>query len=799
MADTANNTDNNQQQNSVDDKLKKQQEAIQEKRNKLNEYNKKLRDAQENSENAKNYKTTAENDYNAIQQKLNEDQNKLNSLNNTHPDYNYYVNKVENDKRDLTEAEARKKDAETIANKIDSENAATINEYTEKIKTTDKELEGLLKTASETAEKKEESKRTEADKAAIAAYKKYEEDKLTNSNDNNTDNGDKPIDVVNFTLDVENDKDLPVTNFRLPQWGYTDFVNELDNFRKGVTNVSGEPGWFYFKIFFHFDDVYGLLGSVLQNKYNKILDPKQNTAFNYLAKRSEVDGYFTDNLGARAHALERFILYLSYINSYTPWFFDKVNGLDKAVVQTNELTKERSIEISCLEDAVDMRLTTLFHMYQYACYDEINQKEIIPDNLRKFNMSVVLYHVPIKYIHTNIDDKNGKQVDSKSLHGTGLRFDNRMSYKMFTFKGCEFDLNSLGQVIPSSIDNAKPFNLGKNTIKITYDRCFTHIMNEWEQIMYGPEGIYYDPKIILSQSMDEHKKRFSLINNALSHAQSNESVPPVISASIIGESFVKYADTGHSLGNIYNINMDEMRNNMIEYRNPSDSTIYLYNIYDIDVKGAILDGINRRNRDIYLSNIYNYNPGLFRALVLQKNVPKYTFALGGYKSFKELLKYKRDAIHKNTIDVTDSLGNVIDNVGTGHGLKKLPDFKNLGSLLPNSDEHNKYYYIYNESSKGVTNNLVSMLEYQYHNANPLSGHGEHFRLLEDGLYQLRNRYGTLYAIRNYHDALNAVADTYMTAWQNLKGSWNTLKNTYNKNMWKGINQEFQNVGNFFKW
>ena len=49
-------------------------------------------------------------------------------------------------------------------------------------------------------------------------------------------------------------------------------------------------------------------------------------------------------------------------------------------------------------------------------------KEIIPENLRKFNMTVILYHVPIKYYSTQLP-----MIDAKSIHGNGTGFSNRMS------------------------------------------------------------------------------------------------------------------------------------------------------------------------------------------------------------------------------------------------------------------------------------------------------------------------------------------------------------------------------------
>ena len=392
-------------------------------------------------------------------------------------EYNKLLNEIESNEAEISRLKkSRTTDADTD-NKIASLEQAN-NALKQKAALLDNS-----NTSIDDAKKKADDAKNDANKEASKAKEKKEDDQPESTKKPDS---SQIILTNNVNQSFTND---PVTNFRLPQWGYEDFTNELDNFRKGVTSITGEPGWFYFKIFFHFDDCYGLLGTVLNNTDE---NKNQNTAYNFLRKRSKAPWYKSLNIGARAVMLERFVKYLSFINSTTPWFFDKVSGLDKAILKPTGLTEEKTIEISCLEDAVDMRLTTLFHLYQYVCYDEIQQKEIVPENLRKFNMSIALYHVPIRLFHTNNVSKKGTDK-AKFINDRPNDFANKMSYKLFTFRGCEFDLESIGSIIPGSVDNSKPFNLGKSTIKIKYDRCFTHLMNEWEQFMLGPEGIYYDP------------------------------------------------------------------------------------------------------------------------------------------------------------------------------------------------------------------------------------------------------------------------------------------------------------------
>lgn len=277
--------------------------------------------------------------------------------------------------------------------------------------------------------------------------------------------------------------------FQTMDWGYDDFINERAIFQKSLQNPLGEQGWFYFKIFFNFDTQYGLFGGLLNDP-----DPMMatNSAYKYLHACESLGTYYKTN--ERQVALKKFAKILSYISTNAPWFFKGIKNLNQAnIPQINDFTKERSIEIECSPDAIDMRLNMLMDLYKFACYDEIDQKEIIPDNLRKFDMTVVVFHSPLRYFHTSFMTSDHKKFNYKNLRvDSSTGFANTMSFKMFTFINCEIALESLGNMIPGSMSNEKPFTMGGGSIKIMYDRVYTHTMNEFMHIMFGNDGLYYD-------------------------------------------------------------------------------------------------------------------------------------------------------------------------------------------------------------------------------------------------------------------------------------------------------------------
>ena len=324
--------------------------------------------------------------------------------------------------------------------------------------------------------------------------------------------------------------------FKVPNWSYANLLSERTSWIKGYDSATGEPGWFYFKIFFNFDTPNGLFGNIFNRDAqadvkDRIVDletelytdesgvsrsrvtgaKKRHTsselykygdsAYRYL--KINQNHYTKDHFGDRLVALEKFARSLSFINSHAPWFFESIGGLDQASVQSfKEPMKNNVLELGFKEEAVDMRISTLLDLYKYACFDYINLKEVVPQNLRQFDMVVVLFHAPLRYYHTATETMRrgafpykGFSSFEQGINGTSYiksNWDDVMSYKMFSFKGCEFMHETLSTIYPSSMTNENPVMLGKNKIKISYKRVYQHNFNEWGRFMIGDDGLYWD-------------------------------------------------------------------------------------------------------------------------------------------------------------------------------------------------------------------------------------------------------------------------------------------------------------------
>lgn len=274
----------------------------------------------------------------------------------------------------------------------------------------------------------------------------------------------------------------------VPKWGYKDFINERASWLKGLDSAYGEPAFFYFKIFFKFDTSYGLLGGILNDTSGQIYS-RSNTAEKYLSMNAGL--YNQENLSNRCVALKKFVRSLSWISSKAPWFFNSVKDANLGMTMHFEnLTQKKTLEIGCLEEAIDMRLNTLFDLYKYACYDSINMKEIIPENLRKFDMDIVVFQAPLRYYQTSVRDLKNRTAYYKNMYDQDMN--NRFTFKLFSFINCEFDYESLNTLMPSEFTNGSPFQ-SKPSFKINYDRVYTHIQNEYAQILFGDTGLMWSP------------------------------------------------------------------------------------------------------------------------------------------------------------------------------------------------------------------------------------------------------------------------------------------------------------------
>ena len=75
---------------------------------------------------------------------------------------------------------------------------------------------------------------------------------------------------------------IRIANYLSLQKDVDEIINDVANWQRQLTNIGGEPGYFYFKIFFKFKTNYGLLADLLKEQSNQ-KQLSQGSAIFYLA------------------------------------------------------------------------------------------------------------------------------------------------------------------------------------------------------------------------------------------------------------------------------------------------------------------------------------------------------------------------------------------------------------------------------------------------------------------------------------------------------------------------------------
>ena len=336
--------------------------------------------------------------------------------------------------------------------------------------------------------------------------------------------------------DEESSYDANLLTFYIPKYGVADFLNDRIKWQRQLYNMAGEPGWFYFKIFFKFNTEYGLFGGMFKNggKYIR----STNSALGFL--NSARKHYESANIDDRIRALQKFCSTFKSLAVDTPWMFKGIGGIDQLPgAYTKEHTKEKTLDITLNEETADMRIGTMFDLYKYTCYDNIYCREILPANLRKFDMAVMIYQLPIKkyqtagsvvpYITTTY--KNKTTIPINTARG------DMMSFKLYSFMNCEFDETTLNVWNGSSMNNETAFKQGTTTFKIKYDRFYEMRMNEWSRFLMSDEGMYWNESDLYMSDMP-----LEVIPDNVRDNSWNKRLLEILGASELGTPYYEYSD-----------------------------------------------------------------------------------------------------------------------------------------------------------------------------------------------------------------------------------------------------------------
>jgi hypothetical protein len=250
-----------------------------------------------------------------------------------------------------------------------------------------------------------------------------------------------------------------------------------ERFRKGLQAEYGkynDPTYLGFVFLFNDYDV----------KESPLLvrDPEQvGSALNYLASIND---------GKRFEYLKLFQNLLFETNYWMPWYWQQIEGVDKVwdyggLKDPYKGGNDSRLKVTTLE-SIDLRISALMDLYRRACYDYEFRREIIPSNLRKFQVTVFIQEirnitVDFGTIGNALNTFNQvtqafgnnpislpiETPQQKAARETAQISNEFGANMMFTLKYCEFDADKSSAAF-ATVNNSAP-EPATQVIEFTYD------------------------------------------------------------------------------------------------------------------------------------------------------------------------------------------------------------------------------------------------------------------------------------------------------------------------------------------
>ena len=304
---------------------------------------------------------------------------------------------------------------------------------------------------------------------------------------------------------------------------YGTFLRDRAEFLKAGGKSGNEfnrfdtPNQLYFKILFYFwngdsDSAVGDSGGLLAPTWELVEPSAINTGSDSSANANQktFEDYWAYNSAwsflkmnaedERAELLKQFVSLLSNISTYSPWYFSELEGLDQALARPQIGTdmkiedQRKVLTIKCLQDAFDNRISTLMDLYRTITWSWAKKCEIVPANLRKFDMGVYIFSAPVTNIHNRVELLPSSSHYA-SLDPTSSSY--ITSYKYIEFHNCEFDYNASAAAW-GSFSN-KEGKMPEFNISIAYDDAYERSYNEFLMRKLG-DVISVDTDILISQA-----------------------------------------------------------------------------------------------------------------------------------------------------------------------------------------------------------------------------------------------------------------------------------------------------------
>lgn len=394
---------------------------------------------------------------------------------------------------------------------------------------------------------------------------------------------------------------------------YAAFLKDRDKFRGAGTrtgsdfNIYDTPSHKFFKILFYFwnGDTEnstrhsgGLLAPTWEI-YDSLVDYTNSDTDLYYVFDSAWSYLKNNDENERAEKLEQFVALLSNINCECPWYFSEISGLGEAmnrkatVSQYLKLEEERKkITIKCLPDSYDNRIEVLLSLYRDIVWSWSKKKEIIPANLRKFDMGIYIWESPIYAL--NSDTVLDETSESYSA-----------SYKLLEFHNCEIDYDSIksGYETMSNKEGVSP----EFSIDILFDDVYEHAYNSLMMRTIG-DVIVTDTAEVIYGIDGSHTYNYESIAQGEEGSKYNDSDKIFDNETNISEKLIE-ASTRDNYWMEYDLDADRsalVKELLPGHKGPYQEKGFVGNLLS-QVGGAIVKDVKSAANRLLLGNLYTYS------------------------------------------------------------------------------------------------------------------------------------------------------------------------------------------------
>jgi hypothetical protein len=457
-----------------------------------------------------------------------------------------------------------------------------------------------------------------------------------------------------------------------------------------------DPTFFGFKPMFNFNRPFGLLASE-QNK---------NSALAYLIR-------IGDNV--RAEYMRAFIKLLRDISIKSAWYFRMIEGLEDAWKRDymKPVLVDKKIAIGCME-SLDLRMTAMIDLYRKACFDWINRREVVPSNLRKFEVSIYVYD--FRVFNDFGDAKSSviakKRQEQYILFGNksndfeytdDLNIGRTTNRNIYHFKECEFDTNESSEHL-TKVDNT---TYEAVTQKIAFSYFDMYEENVYNMFLTGKVS---DFTIKAIEQSTQQFNESNFIDNTY-NTPNNTQFAPGQSSPATGEE------------NLGKIAISSGNDNRYKQQAP-EKLSYLTNIFDIENPLSLVsfaNGLASEIGGLFLQNVFDENT--FNAItsvndnitVSNQNVTQTTtdvieqnVNINPVVSILDFIQSNNQNVTQITNDIIDQTGtNITNNVNENITLGATNNTVVVNELI--SSNNGNETDVVNDSIDSSTNNSVGIV------------------------------------------------------------------------------------------